>query len=452
MLIEFSVGNFTSFNKINKLTMVSTSKRELKTHTVAIEKSKNPKIMLNRLAAFFGANASGKSNFFYALRIMRVIITNSGLSLSQDKVRRKGREMPPFKPFAFTAEGSKRPTTFEIVFSSKDEKIYRYGFSYEEKRFSREWLYVRRDPKQKEAELFTREGTSISGEKESDLEPSRKHITDERLAFTILAELQVEPYVQAMNFFQNIEAVPSSDSPHLEELAELARNVDGRLLSKLLRFADTGLRTISAEELSEEVSEEERQKALQNAPEEVQALIRAIEGLSPGDNKMFKCKFHHEVYDYASDNVRECHLTWKDESRGTLRYISLISYFLDALKNDKLLIVDEMDSSLHPFLVEGLIRLFTEAGSRAQLLFSSHCPFLFDQQKIRRDELWLVNKNGLGESQMASASDFQARGDGNLAKGYLDGKFSGIPYVQYHLLEDCVKAINAYIAGGRKEA
>jgi len=455
MLIEFSVGNFTSFNETITLSMVSTTKKELDDHTVEIKISKKSNFSLNRLAAVFGANASGKTNLFYAFRVMRRIVMGAGLSLPKEDGNQERRELPQFKPFAFIDGESKRPTTFEAVFLV-DEDVCRYGFSYGQEGFCEEWLHADKAAKHKETLIFKRNGADLEfdpdEETSSELASYKKYITDENLFLTVLTELKVEKYARVMRFFQNVKVAPFSDDLNLKDLSELVRNEDVHLLSCLLRFADTGLYNVSTGEIPDENALPD--ELPQEATEELQAVFKALKTLKALkelslrredmlDFKAYTCKFKHGIYSDTSNEVKEYPLTMDDESRGTLRYISLVSHFLDALKNDKLLIVDEMDRSLHPLLVEGLIRLFIEVKSRAQLLFSSHCPFIFDQKKIRRDELWLVDKNRRGESRLASASDYQARGDGNLAKGYLGGRFGGIPFIQNHLLKKCAEAINS---------
>lgn len=454
MLLEFSVTNFTSFQDTARLSMVSSQQAELKDdHTIPLDSSKKSNVSLNRLAALFGANASGKSNLFYAFRLMRNVIMRAGLSLPGSKRLRKKRPMPPHKPFAFNPESRQQPTSFESIFSI-DETIYRYGFSYNESAFVEEWLYSTTVGQKEDHLLFARNKMELDEDSDVALNKKEytKHISDTNLFLTILAELGLDKYAALLDFFASIEFAQGNGFD-LSDLAELVQKEDLRVLSCLLQFADTGISGLTVKELPQELLQNKISGALNDAPDELKKLMEALEefvGSTNDDNhtfahKAFDCKFYHDVYE---DGVNcEYHLSPNDESTGTLRYIAIISYMLDALRNNKVLLIDELDTSLHPLLVEGLIDFFVKVKSRGQLIFSSHCPFMFDQKKIRRDELWLVDKNNQGTSRLESAVEYKeaARGDGNLAKRYLEGKFGGIPYIQHHILSECVNAINASI-------
>jgi hypothetical protein len=120
------------------------------------------------------------------------------------------------------------------------------------------------------------------------------------------------------------------------------------------------------------------------------------------------------------------------ESAGTIAFLSLLCAALETLDSGGLLCVDELSSSLHPFLALELIKLFASRDTNrtgAQLLFNTHDVALLDLGVFRRDQIWFVEKNVDGASQLYPLSDFHPRAQENLRKGYLQGRFGAIPFV-----------------------
>jgi hypothetical protein len=443
MLLEFSVENFMSFKKISTLSMISSSGRELPEHVIHWGKSKKPNLSINRVAALFGANASGKSNFLEALYRMKGFVTRFGLRLPESEHPLKSEKPLQYTSFKLVPHDAPAvPTTFQVIFTSSNN-IYRYGFSYTEKMFTREWLYVRSDVKKEEQTIFYRTDDTI--ECEDELMQHARHVTGLNLFLTVLAELNVDNYVSLISFFQNMR-FRQGYRFDVTDIMSVIDEGDFTLVSSVLEFVDTGLSGVIKEDLKEDLDELKSHSS--NIPEKAKKLLEALEEyIEPmiKEKLAYKILFQHNIFDNNAAALKKFNLSAQEESRGTIVFIGIIANIISALKNNSIIVIDELDASLHPLLVEGIIKLFinTEKSS-AQILFSSHCPFIFDQNKIRRDELWVVEKNN-GESDIFSASDFKARGDGNLAKQYMEGKFGGIPVIQYKHLETCSDKISALI-------
>jgi len=105
---------------------------------------------------------------------------------------------------------------------------------------------------------------------------------------------------------------------------------------------------------------------------------------------------------------------------------------LDALKYGKVLIIDELESSLHPNLVDFIIKLFNSTSNNdgAQLIFSTHNTGLLDiKETFRRDQIWFVEKDNSQATVLYSLADFATRKDAAVESGYLSGRYGAIPFL-----------------------
>ena len=98
---------------------------------------------------------------------------------------------------------------------------------------------------------------------------------------------------------------------------------------------------------------------------------------------------------------------------------------------NKVVVIDELDRSLHPLLCWEFIRFFSETrpGDRKQLIVTTHEAHLLDQKLLRRNEYWFVEKDAAQQSRLVSLSDFNIRNDLQIEKGYLQGRFGAIPVI-----------------------
>jgi len=122
----------------------------------------------------------------------------------------------------------------------------------------------------------------------------------------------------------------------------------------------------------------------------------------------------------------------EDESNGTQRFFALAGPWLDALDQGALLVIDELDCSMHPKLTRKLVELFQTRDANlngAQLVFSTHDSTLMDLELFRRDQIWIVDKDGGGASRVSSVYDFDEKPRNNeaLQRRYLAGHYGGVP-------------------------
>jgi len=126
-----------------------------------------------------------------------------------------------------------------------------------------------------------------------------------------------------------------------------------------------------------------------------------------------------------------------DESNGTRNLLFLTGPVLDILTKGLTLVIDELDTSLHTLLVRELVRLFHKPDINtggAQLIFTTHDTSLLDAPNLfRRDQVWFVEKDKDQASTLVALAEFSPRKNEALERGYLIGRYGGIPFLNHSL-------------------
>ena len=147
-------------------------------------------------------------------------------------------------------------------------------------------------------------------------------------------------------------------------------------------------------------------------------------------NELKATSFHVGVD--SEGRKMEYPLNLADESDGTIRLMARAMAMEAALKNGGVFIIDEIEDRLHPKLVEYIINRFQYNNvTKAQLIFTTHSIDIMDREMLRRDQYYLVDKNGeTGVSELYAVSDFSVRNDEKVGKAYLLGKYGAVPYIR----------------------
>ena len=118
-----------------------------------------------------------------------------------------------------------------------------------------------------------------------------------------------------------------------------------------------------------------------------------------------------------------------EESDGTQRILDLLPALVSLINHDRIFVIDELDRSLHPLLIKEFTELFLEHSQKqkSQLIVTTHDATLLDLKTLRKDEIWFIEKNQSGESQLYSLEEFRIRYDKNIKKDYLKGRYGAIP-------------------------
>ena len=404
MLLKFSVANFYSIK--DKITVdfeaenISTEgSRRLGNNIFEFEKRRVLKSI-----GIFGPNASGKSSIFKAILFCSKLVINSHLNNEGDQFN--------FMPFKFDGYDEK-PSEFYIHFVHEGVE-YEYSFSLNQREIISENLY--HYPGKRRAKIFTRneqvgkpkseifsfgEGALV---KPLDVAQSTGRNT---LFISRASQMDRDLAKKIYRFFLNAFFVGLPQIPSTYAVDLFKKNKE--LLLQALRMADSDIVDIEVrqEKIVAPVLPPNLPFGLPAFQEQVMTRFLTTHRRNP------KVKFD----------------LFAEESTGTKQIFSLLLVLLDICRNEKVLIVDEFDISLHTELADFILNL-VHASQRTQFLFTSHNTNLIDVKKLRRDQIFFTNKKEDASTDFYSLYDYKDfRENMDAEKGYLQGRFDAIPYV-----------------------
>ncbi len=441
MLIEFSVENFLSFK--DKVTLSMEASRDRSLPQNVIESAQGSKFDLLKTAAIYGANASGKSNLLKALSFMKDYVVNSF------KEKSEGNPTGVI-PFKLDEQYREKPTEFEAMFLI--ERVpYLYGFSLDSRRIFDEWLYSY--PENRKRLLFERDGSKHDPENPSNAYTFGPHWSGEakRLAnrtannvlFISVAAQFEHPLAKIIKewFSFHFRKIINIDlSNKLEQFTlKMARDKDEFKLWTLylLKNADLGIADFQIDTVS---LRDSMRASLISPPEElIQTVEDLITKLGGSDAKVAKVLRAITLHEGKSVEGKQKSIAFDlfEESDGTRKYFAMAGPLLLSIMGGECLFVDELDVRLHPLLTRAIVEMFHDNDINrkgGQLIFTTHDVNLLDTKDLfRRDQIWLTEKDDQGGTQLYSLWDFKdhkIRNDENLKKGYLAGRYGGIPYIE----------------------
>lgn len=411
LLLSFRLENFRSIRTEQRLDL---------TRSIGNSVPEFPCPDVAPALAVFGANASGKSNLLAGLTTMFNMIRWSA-DRPDDGL--------PHWPFLLGPLESDA-TTFEVTVRIDDVR-YVYGFSFDADHIISEWL--RSSPKGRPRTLFERKpdgtwnfGDSLTGQSQAIASATRS----DALLLSTAKILKHETLSPLQEQLSNLVHSLNSDNPETflqKTLESMSQEMRRMQISALLAKADLGVGSVVIEE--QQLADEAREtlaRVIKAAmpdlsPEELDARIN-ISRLSP--------MLEHRG---AAGMVR---LPYRFESVGTQNFLALLGPILDVLDTGGILVVDEIDTSLHPRLVSELVRMFQSPRSnprQAQLIFSTHDVTVMmnvgDYDVMNRDQLWFVNKDPSGATTLTPLSDFKPRKGEVFSRNYLNGRYGAVPRI-----------------------
>lgn len=421
MLIEFSIENFRSFKEEVTLSLISSSDKSLDNNLIKTATLKKDNLL--RSEVIYGANASGKSNVVSAFNYLRQLVINSHKF-------QKGTGIS-YSPFKLDKKYTSKPSRFEIVFL-KNNIRYTYGVSLTNEKIVDEYLYYY--PQGRKALIFERKDTfnykfTIDINEQDFL--SSKTLPNV-LYLSNSTQLNYKKTSEAFDWFKdNLKIIGATDNPKLTAFTIELLNKDEKLkefILKSLMVADLGIVDISAKLDKILIDDASLELPSPDLKSEF-TLISDDDGLKL---VQMDIKTMHNVLDEKGNDIG-INFDFDEESEGTKRLFALVGSWIDALNNGRILIVDELDTKLHPLLMEFLIKLFhnpTQNKNDAQLIFTTHNTNLLDLDLFRRDQIWFTEKNpGFGNTDLYSLLEFSPRKDKNVRKGYLAGRYGAIPFI-----------------------
>ena len=403
MILEFSVKNFLSFKEKVTFSMIANSNKELNDNYVEIGGNK-----VLKSAAIYGANASGKSNLFKILTLVVLMLRSSNSVDINAKL--------PLIPFKLDKGSVNKPSEFEIKFIL-DETRYVYGFIADKDKIYDEYLYYY--PNGRETKIFDRTNIneySYTQKDEKILREIEAKNAQNKFFLATATNWNFDKTKAAYNFLTN----GIGTCNNLEILKNMAYKMYKTNPDYLKDFAIDFLQKA-------DFNIEDYQISQIDVPGEfLTAIPEFITKTLPDKPKAYQVLFKHK----NSDN----YLSIDEVSLGTQMIFAFIPFLADSLKNKKVLIIDELDKSLHPFLVQYIVEIFNDAEinkNGSQLIFNTHDTNLLDLNILRRDQIWFTEKNSeTGESDLYSLSDFSVRKQENVEKGYMLGRYGAVPFIK----------------------
>lgn len=424
MIIEFKVENFLSFKDLTTLSMITAKsfKEHKDTHTIIIDN----KLSLLKSAIIYGNNASGKSNLLKAMAFMKQIILNSFRDALLDDIDRKF----PLEKYALNSKTEKETSFFEISFLHNGTK-FRYGFELDYDKVVAEWLY---HTTSKEVYLFKRDLQKIEVNKSAFKEALGKEedVKENVLFLSVLATLGKETSTSIVEWFKNFNIINGIyDRGHKRYTIDKLKS-DKNFFNWVLHFIKY-LEISNLSTTEEDVNEIEIDFNALKEKKDDEEIINILSSINPKKSKRDFLLTYHRKYDENNILIDTIPFNFdKQESEGTKKLLYLLGPWYDSLKNSKVLIIDELDSRLHSHLTLRLIDFFHKCNlSNAQLICAVHDISLLNKETFRRDQIWFVEKNQFGSSELISLADFKTdtvRNKSAFDKNYLDGKYGAIPY------------------------
>lgn len=424
MLIQFSVTNFLSFRDE---TVLSLSTNKDNSHSENLLSFKNERILPS--VAIYGANAAGKSNLHKALTAAIIMIRNSNnLQVDQPLM---------VTPFLLDSKSRFDKTKFDFIYTYNDVK-YEYGFVLDSNHVWEEYLYEYKSSKP--SLIFERSEINkykFTTKTKSQLSQIVDKNTSNKLFLATATSWNSDLTRDAYMWFATM--IDTYDSQNLEDLmyTEFDRhqnNNDSSLntfMLQLLQKADINISNFNYESIKREVNQLPFE-----LPPELQGLMNPI----PSAKKVLEQRrivTSHQVVE--NGEKKEYPLNYFDESNGTKRLFTYGPVLKNALENGRTIIIDEIDNALHPAMTKSLIEMFQNPNinkNNAQLIFNTHEISLLDLNLFRRDQIYFVEKNNkTGVSDLYSLDEFSPRKSENIQKGYLQGRYGAMPFVNLEDIE-----------------
>jgi len=427
MLIEFSVENFRSIRERQTLSMVAAPRLHKTQNTIKVSidgERKFPSLL--KVVAIYGPNASGKSTLVRALAVLHRICH---LKPTADK------RLFPIAPFRFDPELRDKPSVFEVHFIENRVR-YTFEVALTADRVHHECLTVYK--KGTPHELYSRSylegqdsysfGALLEGG--TDLHEawrkltgpqtlfiaqavanSNEELTQLKHPFRWLSDLMVES--DGMRSSASLTRKLIADHPSFgAEVADLLSDVDipiSAIHSKLNEEKSSGLNALI------DIQSEKSGSSQQATPVPTGARITTT--------------LTHKT------SLGEADFDYSEESDGTKNLMGFaLTWYVFRYNEDKtrrnVLVVDELDSSLHPKLVEALVERHLQSGLEHQLIFTTHDTHLMDAKLLRRDQIWMTERDETGATQLRSVHDFEGREGEDVEKRYYEGRYRALPIVK----------------------
>lgn len=390
MLISLKFKNYKSFKNENILDLSS------------FDSNDKSKQYISHLAGIFGANAAGKTNLVSLFQLMKnyIIESYNNATDDDDYLYELNFEQDPY---SFSFESVNQSSNFEIEFIDNKKNNYKYGFSLSKNEneitiITKEFLMIK--PKNKD--LFE---TVFIYNKVGNKEINKKYIKydlfedlnfDEQLHLLVSNyEYECPIFKKVYNFFENIVIPNIEDISYNKTVNDIIDIIKNNKKKTLLKY--------------------------------ISSFDNSIVDFEITNNFNIDILTKHKCDNMDSD----ISISLAKESSGTLKMIQLFPYFMDVLEKGGILVIDEINAKLHPLLVRNILSLFSNKKNNpknAQLIFTTHEPWLLNNGSLLPDEIWFIEKeNNISELYNLEEFKYDRTSDIDIEESYLLGQFGAIP-------------------------
>ena len=411
MLLQFNITNVLSFKNEAILDLIPNNDESHEESLIHID---NNRVM--PVAVVYGANASGKSNLFKAMTAAILFVRNSHHMQINTRIG--------LVPFLLDKTSRKEKTRVDFVFVRKGIK-YEYGFVVDSTKVYEEYLYAYKSAKP--SLIFERSDVNhyrYTGTRERVMRQYESLNADNMLFLATATAWNCQETKEPFLWF--VESIDTYDKASVENamVAYMDTDENGERKEHLLNALRVADFNISDYEFT---SKQGDLSKVQLPPGMTfdESLLAQV--------KEWKLEYMHDVE--INNSTERFSLPYEVESSGTLSFTAYALIMHDVLAKGKTMVVDELDSGLHPMLIRYLVEMFTDPDTNrngAQLIFNTHAMTLLDLDIFRRDQILFVEKdNRTGESELFALSDFNPmpRKTDKVLKRYMQGRYGAIPEI-----------------------
>lgn len=427
MLLRITFQNILSFYEKTTFDMFPNPKREIFANHI----NTNEKIPLLKHALIYGANGSGKSNFVKVLQFLKSFVTMDNFLNIID-----------LNEFVFQlVRANKEPMKIEIEFFTKGNYyIYQLEIQRSQKNNIKERLLLSGLGEQDDSLVFERFGDVVSPTTDNKLSTDllKKNNGSSIICLNTKYPVINEKHIQVVHdwFLNDFDIITiNSQTPFLigmmsndKQLLDYANTLLSSLhITDSLKVGETPVKKWMSNKKN---ASELQQMLLKNPISEHTGLTsfsnnRNNFNITMKNGEQIVQEFLFEQLGIGGYKKK---MNIASQSDGTVRLLTLIPALYYASKG-KVVVIDEVENSMHPNLIYNLLKYFFNSESKGQLICTTHLTLFQDQQDlIRPDELWKVEKEN-GNSKMHSFNDYKIHNTMNIEKGYLEGRYGGVPQI-----------------------
>jgi AAA15 family ATPase/GTPase len=417
LIVEFTVENFRSLKEKQTFSLLATKNKELlNSNTFEIDNKQR----LLKSAVIYGANASGKTNFFHSLTFFLRFAVWSG-------PQKQAGDIIEIDYFYFSKQTEQGPASFEIIFYLKNTDgkniRYRYGFTITHEVVITEYLFAIYNTR--EVTLFTREKQDIITTNYFHEGNKIKSTVRSNCSFlSVCAQHNGDIATKIIQYFREMTVISGLiDIPITKKW--LSTSTDDNIRVQVLNFlhyADIQVKELEVRHMPLNINE---------LPPKMLDYYKRNPKAKPPEKITYH--FGHDYFD-GKEKIDTALIPENEESEGTQKLFAYSIPIISALENGTPLFIDEFDTQLHPLILENIIKLFHSPNinkNNAQLIISCHSVNIMTNKNFRRDQIWFCEKDQYGATNLYSLVEYDepVRNDAAFGKNYLQGKYGAVPYI-----------------------